>query len=886
MMPKIISAAGITLIFSAPLLATAQVQVQSTTTTTTTSTDASASLAKLLKEPPKLTAGQMAQKESQRRSTLLSRSRQSIADGDRALNLGNFDAAATDYQDALDSVTESGKSEGLYDRAAHSLAQAKSGQAATAAKDNKFAQAADLLKQAVVLDPNNPTYPAQIEQLKQEQEVYEENVRDPEGVTVNPAVTDEFKDRVAVAQKLLFQGEAYFRTGQYALAEETYSKILLIDPYNKAAREQMTHIEKYRQRAAGERHDLEEQTQILRQDQGWETKVSPDIVIKEKHDTGTAEVSNRAKIAEKLDNIRLDHVSFSRADVAYVIQFLNGKTRDLDPTHEGVNFVLRLTANALPPPPPTPGAAPAGVALPPPAPTIHREVSVNLEDITVRQFLNIVEQQTQLNFSIDDYAVYLRPSVDEGEFLNVRTFQAPPGLFDGSALSAAPDTGAGGLPGVGAPPKVGVDVKAILTSKGIPFPGESSAVYLSTSSKLVVKNTSENLDLIATLIDQLSQETPEVQIEAKIAEFNQTAIKGFTPNYFLSFGKSFSNAGYGPTVTGPLQASTALRSSFYAPIVNGGLQQNSIDALVQANLVNNGQGPITYLWNGEDQTQNTPTSLFLGATVDRRGLGVILNLINNLTGVSLLSAPIVTTENNQEAKIAIAEEFPYPTAFTQPKLPGGDLGYTINTITRTILGPVVAQVNDAVTLGIPSTPSSFKTENLGVIMDVTPTTYPDQRIDLKISQAEVEDFDGFIDYGEPIVGRFSPTDPDENLPGTVITPSVINQPVFNVRSLSTVLQVIDGQTAILGGLTREDTQEINDKIPVFGDLPFVGRAFQSRVSQRVKKNLIFFITANLVRPNGRPQYMKTLSAEPDETVLPPDLGPALTIPAATDGSGS
>ena len=44
---------------------------------------------------------------------------------------------------------------------------------------------------------------------------YEDQVRDPEGTTVNPAVTDEFKARVATVQKLLFQGDAYFRTGQF-----------------------------------------------------------------------------------------------------------------------------------------------------------------------------------------------------------------------------------------------------------------------------------------------------------------------------------------------------------------------------------------------------------------------------------------------------------------------------------------------------------------------------------------------------------------------------------------------------------------------------------------------------------------------------------------------
>ena len=66
----------------------------------------------------------------------------------------------------------------------------------------------------------------------------------------------------------------------------------------------------------------------------------------------------------------------------------------------------------------------------------------------------------------------------------------------------------------------------------------------------------------------------------------------------------------------------------------------------------------------------------------------------------------------------------------------------------------------------------------------------------------------------------------------------------------TRLQILDGQTAILGGLLREDTQEIRDKVPGLGDIPLLGRLFQSRVSQRVKKNLLIFITARLIKSNG------------------------------------
>jgi general secretion pathway protein D len=150
----------------------------------------------------------------------------------------------------------------------------------------------------------------------------------------------------------------------------------------------------------------------------------------------------------------------------------------------------------------------------------------------------------------------------------------------------------------------------------------------------------------------------------------------------------------------------------------------------------------------------------------------------------------------------------------------------------------------------------------------------------------VLDFDGFIDYGVPIVTRLQELNPAPNLPGTVVTGGTINQPVFNLRSVSTDLQVLDGQTAVLGGLIREDTQEVNDKVPLLGDLPLVGRLFQSKVSERTKKSLLIFITARLIRSNGKPEYVKTLNAEPEEEALPePEpIDNGATLPMLPEGT--
>jgi type II secretory pathway component GspD/PulD (secretin) len=59
------------------------------------------------------------------------------------------------------------------------------------------------------------------------------------------------------------------------------------------------------------------------------------------------------------------------------------------------------------------------------------------------------------------------------------------------------------------------------------------------------------------------------------------------------------------------------------------------------------------------------------------------------------------------------------------------------------------------------------------------------------------------------------------------------------------------------------------------------------VTERTKKNLLFFITARLIRSNGKPQYVKTLEAEPEEEALPePDqqIGPGVSLPPLPEGT--
>ena len=70
------------------------------------------------------------------------------------------------------------------------------------------------------------------------------------------------------------------------------------------------------------------------------------------------------------------------------------------------------------------------------------------------------------------------------------------------------------------------------------------------------------------------------------------------------------------------------------------------------------------------------------------------------------------------------------------------------------------------------------------------------------------------------------------------------------RKLSTTVTVKDGETLVLGGVIEDNVVTRKDKVPLLGDIPLLGRLFQSRSRTSEKKNLLIFVTPRLVKPNG------------------------------------
>ncbi len=339
----------------------------------------------------------------------------------------------------------------------------------------------------------------------------------------------------------------------------------------------------------------------------------------------------------------------------------------------------------------------------------------------------------------------------------------------------------------------------------------------------------------------------------------------------------FNAPGGGPVGQFPL--STGLRSGVGSS-PGSAVSTNSLDALV-AGLA-------------QGTSLAAPGIFALSGIYTNPQFQLVIRALDQKKGIDLMSAPKVTTKSGLKAVVSIVREFIYPTDFDPPQIPTEQAAGTTTTVSGSALpgaNLISAQPGFEFPNGIitPTTPTAFETRNTGVTLEVLPTVGPDgYTIDLEITP-EVVDFDGFVNYGSPILG-IRPITPGigglvtgiETFP---LTQNVINQPIFTVRKVNTKVTIWDGSTVALGGLIREDVQKVQDKVPVLGDIPLVGRLFRSDVDQKIKKNLIIFVTARMMDAEGKPLRS---DAEEEEIVEPlglPDDLPRPVMQVKSVGSG-
>ncbi len=619
----------------------------------------------------------------------------------------------------------------------------------------------------------------------------------PEGAAVTPRLMRS----IVEVKNLLSEGEAFLKTGQFDAAESKFQQVLVVDPYNRTARQMLRRVYDQKMRHARAAKLSTREERLTEVNAAWESPIPQEVVAAYQGGGTVIDQSSTQSIERRLSQMIVPRVSFNQASIGDVINFLNIRSKELDPSPDkrGFNFVSRV------------------------GDTETRDVTMTVTDMPMLEVLRYACQLANVKFQIGEFAITIVPLTAETNQLITKDYLVRPDFLTTSAARAE-ETGTGRRRRVQLQDNITtagtLDVKQALISRGVSFDAAgSSVVYSSATGRLTVRNTPQQIEIIDMLIGSDLEVVPQVMIETKFTEINQSDLDEISTamNVVKDGNYTYARGDLSDNNMNGLNNLNGLRTSLDLPT-------RSIDALLNANRGAN-TDPISNKLNFAVQA--------VGYNFD-----VMIRALSQKNGFDVLSAPKVIARSGERANIKIIRRFYYPSEYDKPEFPqnfnntgggggGGGGGTQIAT-------PVVA----------PSFPAEFEEKEVGVVLDVRPQVGPDNFTISMDLIPEVTEFEGFINYGEPIL---NPLNRNANLP---LTPNIINMPVFNTRTIRTSVQVFDGQTLVLGGLLREDNQTINDKVPIVGDIPLIGRLFRSKVSRVIKKNLMIFVSPRLITPTG------------------------------------
>jgi general secretion pathway protein D len=694
--------------------------------------------------------------------------------------------------------------------------------------------------------------------------------------------TPDWKDTRIELEDYLMRAKVQFINGDLTGATETYRAIETRFSDNLEAKNMLKRISMMRQQESYLGYLKTRQEMLEEIEREWER---PKVFDRQIEDVQEARNETSA-LEDKLSLIKIPEVPFFESPLDEAMQelMLKSKQFDLteqDPAKKGVQIIVKQPPDDEPFP----------------------NVTITLNSMELGKMIQWITEMVSWTYDIRADAVVIsktggsfkgRPletefyEVTQGT-INRMTGGGGGGMGGGAADPFAPPPAGGG--GGGAD-DTGLKIKAFLEGAGISFDDGKGHKFVFDGFQMIVTHDRRSLDLIERILAKLDQDSSrQVEIETKFLEVQEGALDEITFDWQYSFDNPVPEVD--PTTGMPVLDSRGRPKAVYEKNMGGNTR-----TLAEAHSPSGIARDITISYPDNPDADRiianpTPTlpgkigigsgvsplldvqKNFNGLSVGGQSIlpdfqaGILINALKRKQGTDLLSAPRVTVMDGQLATITVAQEFIYPTDYQPAQAPGAGGG-------GGGAGGLGGGVGGGIT--IQSATPSFDTvapedENpgfreVGVVLEVTPTIekYNSINLDLK---PKVTEFDGFVEYGGPsgTIGTGFST-------ATVLAPSGILMPIFSVRKVQTQVTIFDGATVIIGGLTREEVKTVNDKVPVLGNIPLLGRLFQSSAESYHKRNLLIFVSASIVSRGGSPvretiQNISPQSIFKDPVILTP-----------------
>ena len=730
--------------------------------------------------------------------------------------------------------------------------------------------------------------------------------------TSEDELVPEAKNREKRISILIRQGQTLYNTKQWNRAQEKFNQVMILDPYNITAidflRRIYIHESEVGQRRQGavfvEREAEALWKMISPIPTGSETSddvVAEDVKVKEDN-VGTTQ--------KKLNDIIIDRIDFEEVSISQVVQFLKHTSKDKDPDRVGVNFVLRFNTDDTKPSTSVitddedefgdedsfadeeesteneeessdegdfysyddgmPGEGGRSDAV---QTVENTTVNLVVENVSLIDAIRYICKAANLHFRVENYAVVIAAKdVPLDEFIR-KTFP-----IDKEILAS----------GIIGGDLTNESVKQYLIDRGIPFPTGASVRYDEMSSRLTVYNTSEALDKVEDLIDQMDVSDPQVLIQVKFVEIEMNDLQELSFDYTFSrvaptwdevkasgiqplsstgndgviadhsfimyyqntaetrrqtLGSGENTAWVDPAVTAldtkNMSSLNVAKGDVYFVPDNLEDGEGYFEGILQNEAAKNYGHHITWGPNSHfNRNAQTSPGIF-GATTGSYNDTVFnwstynadgyqfnggIHALDNADSTEILSAPRLTTMNNQNAVIRMVTEKYYPTDWDEAEL------------------ETISTNGSSVPVFTPSIPQFGGATEEGIALQVRPRVEEDNYTIFLEMTPVIQEFIGWTDYSYSI-----PLGDNGEL-----YPNTLKMPIIEARYLNTNVMSYDGETVVLGGVIRDELSMIEDQYPILGDLPLIGRFFQGKGKGAKKTNLLIFLTSRLIKPDGSP----------------------------------
>lgn len=377
------------------------------------------------------------------------------------------------------------------------------------------------------------------------------------------------------------------------------------------------------------------------------------------------------------------------------------------------------------------------------------------------------------------------------------------------------------------------DVAALVTSI---LGKDGSVTPFAAANSIVVNASVIKAAEVRKIIEELDRPRAQVAIETKILQLSEGTSKKLGINW-----KSLD--GYGVTAN--------TRATYSRNVANNPSRQitttrtydqfgNEVPTLDHYETITTPSGdisvpiykPTTTLTDTKDSSVETLRGL--SAVLTPSEFSVMLSMLEGSSGTKMVSNPKVIVANEEKAFIKMARDEPNLKTTKTPAAQGSGSG------------------GDTYTTEVDSARPFF---TYGITMEVTPRINTASNITVIIKP----ELSSKVPEETKIVGGNT-------------------YPVIEKKSVETIFSLSDGRTAAIGGLIENEDSDVRTKVPMLGDIPWLGEwlfSYKSRVKSQ--KEILIFVTINIVDPQSNTETMQL----PSECVLyPKSIANKVVTPAA------